>query len=80
MARFFLYLDEHTAERVKIAAKQTGLSQRRLLTRLIHEKTTTAWRRSRTWRARMIPSPRSAFGAALAETRSGDGPSVESWR
>ncbi len=43
MAQVTLYLDEKTAERVKTAAKQAGLSRSRWLARLVQERTATEW-------------------------------------
>ena len=43
MARVTLYLDEDTAERLKKAAKQAGLSRSRWLAMLVREKTATEW-------------------------------------
>ena len=43
MAQVTLYLDEKTAEKVKTAAKQAGLSRSRWLARLVQERTATEW-------------------------------------
>ena len=43
MAQVTLYLDEKTAERLKTAAKQAGLSRSRWLARLVQERTATEW-------------------------------------
>ncbi len=43
MAQVTLYLDEETAERLKKAAKQAGLSRSRWLAMLVREKTATEW-------------------------------------
>lgn len=46
MAQVTLYLDEKTAEKVKTAAKQAGLSRSRWLARLVQERTATEWPRA----------------------------------
>ena len=43
MAQVTLYLDDETADRLKKAAKQAGLSRSRFLARLVREKTATEW-------------------------------------
>jgi len=43
MAQVTLYLDEDTAEKVKKAARQAGLSRSRWLARLVQERTATEW-------------------------------------
>lgn len=43
MAQVTLYLDDETADRLKKAAKQAGLSRSRFLARLVREKTVTEW-------------------------------------
>ena len=43
MAQVTLYLDEDTAERLKKAAKQAGVSRSRWLAMLVREKTATEW-------------------------------------
>jgi hypothetical protein len=43
MAQVTLYLDEKTAESLKKAAKQAGLSRSRWLAKLIHRSTATEW-------------------------------------
>ena len=43
MAQVTLYLDDDTADRLKKAAKQAGLSRSRFLARLVREKTVTEW-------------------------------------
>jgi Ribbon-helix-helix protein, copG family len=43
MAQVTLYLDDETADRVKTAAKQAGLSRSQFLARLVREKTATEW-------------------------------------
>jgi hypothetical protein len=43
MAQVTLYLDEDTAEKVKKAARQAGLSRSRWLVRLVQERTATEW-------------------------------------
>jgi hypothetical protein len=43
LAQVTLYLDEETAERLKKAAKQAGLSRSRWLAMLVREKTATEW-------------------------------------
>ena len=43
MAQVTLYLDDDTANRVKKAARQAGLSRSRWLARLIRERTATEW-------------------------------------
>jgi ribbon-helix-helix CopG family protein len=43
VAQVTLYLDEDTAERLKRAAKQAGLSRSRWLAMLVREKTATEW-------------------------------------
>jgi Ribbon-helix-helix protein, copG family len=43
VAQVTLYLDEHTAERVKKAARRAGLSRSQWLARLVRERTATEW-------------------------------------
>ncbi len=43
MAQVTLYLDDETADRLKKAAKQAGLSRSRFLARLVREKTVMEW-------------------------------------
>jgi hypothetical protein len=43
MAQVTLYLDEHTAELLRRAAKHAGLSRSRWLARLVQERTATEW-------------------------------------
>ena len=43
MAQVTLYLDDETADRLKKAAKQAGLSRSRFLARLVREATITGW-------------------------------------
>jgi hypothetical protein len=43
MVRVTLYLDDETADRLKKAAKQAGLSRSRFLAKLVREKTVTEW-------------------------------------
>ncbi len=43
MAQVTLYLDDETADRLKKAAKQAGLSRSRFLAELVREKTATEW-------------------------------------
>jgi len=43
VARVTLYLDEKTAERMKRAARASGLSQSRWLAALVREKTARQW-------------------------------------
>lgn len=46
MAQVTLYLDEHTAELLRRAAKHAGLSRSRWLARLVQERTATEWPQS----------------------------------
>jgi hypothetical protein len=43
VARVTLYLDEETAERMKQAARASGLSQSRWLAEIVREKTLRQW-------------------------------------
>lgn len=43
MAQVTLYLDEETVQRVKRAARASGLSQSRWLAELVREKTARQW-------------------------------------
>ena len=43
MAQVTLYLDEETVERVRRAARASGLSQSRWLAQLVREKTAREW-------------------------------------
>lgn len=43
MAQVTLYLDEETIERVRRAARASGLSQSRWLAQLVREKTAREW-------------------------------------
>jgi hypothetical protein len=43
MAQVTLYLDEETVERVRRAARASGLSQSRWLAELVREKTSRQW-------------------------------------
>ena len=43
MAQVTLYLDEETVERVRRAARASGLSQSRWLAQLVREKTSREW-------------------------------------
>lgn len=43
MTQVTLYLDKETAERMKEAARDSGLSQSRWLTELVRERTSREW-------------------------------------
>lgn len=46
MAQVRLYLDDETADRLKEAARQAGLSRSRFVAKLVREKTATEWPRA----------------------------------
>ena len=53
MGQLTLYLDSETEEKMKAAAKASGLSQSRWVAELIREKTATEWP---AWVAEMVGS------------------------